>query len=153
MLPERLMDRPSLVPELYVSRLSRSLHFYVDLLGFAVEYARPEERFASLALGGARLMLEETRSLDVATVDELSRGEFRIAELRAPFGRGINLELRVPDVDAIARRLSAASYPMLLEPYEKSYRVAAHSIRVRQLLVADPDGYLIRPSQVLETHA
>ncbi len=144
------MDRPSLVPELYVTSLSRSLDFYVELIGFAVEYARPEERFASLALGGARLMLEETRSLETASADELARGEFRTAELCAPFGRGINLELRVPDVAAVSRRLVAAGHPILLDTYEKSYRVGARSLRVRQLLVADPDGYLIRPSQVLE---
>jgi orotate phosphoribosyltransferase len=150
---ERLMRGASLVPELYVSRLPQSLHFYVELLGFTVDYARPEERFASLVLAGARLMLEETRSLELASGDELAGGEFRTAALRAPFGRGLNLELRVPDVEAVARRLAAADYPMLLAPYEKSYRVGAGSLRVRQLLVADPDGYLIRPSQVLESHA
>lgn len=148
-----VMGGPTLVPELYVSRLPQSLRFYVERLGFAVDYARPEERFASLVLAGARLMLEETRSLGPATSEELARGEFRTAELRAPFGRGVNLELRVPDVDAIARRLAVAGHPVLLAPYEKSYRVGARSLRVRQLLVADPDGYLIRPSQVLESHA
>ena len=56
-------------------------------------------------------MLEETRSLEAATAHELARGEFRTAELRAPFGRGINLELRVPDVAAVSRRLSAAALP------------------------------------------
>ena len=150
MLLERLMGFASLVPELYVSELSRSLHFYVDLLGFAVEYARPEVRFASLALGGARIMLEETRSLEASSAAELARGEFRTAELRAPFGRGVNLELRVPDVAAVSQRLSAAGYPPLLDTYEKSYRVGTETLTVRQLLVADPDGYLIRPSQVLE---
>ena len=144
---------PTLVPELYVSDLSRSLHFYVELLGFAVDYARPEERFASLSLGGARLMLEETRSLEPASPRELAGGEFRTAELRTPFGRGINLELRVPDVAALSRRLSAAHYPVLLDTYEKSYRVGERMLAVRQLLVADPDGYLIRPSQVLEPRA
>jgi catechol 2,3-dioxygenase-like lactoylglutathione lyase family enzyme len=95
-------------------------------------------------------MLEETRSLETASADELARGEFRTAELRAPFGRGMNLELRVPDVAVVSRRLAAAGHPILLDTYEKSYRVGARWLRVRQLLVADPDGYLIRPSQVLE---
>jgi catechol 2,3-dioxygenase-like lactoylglutathione lyase family enzyme len=85
MLLERLMPTASLVPELYVSTLARSLHFYVELLGFSVEYARPEERFASLALGGARLMLEETAPA-AASADELARGELRRAA--PPFGRG-----------------------------------------------------------------
>jgi orotate phosphoribosyltransferase len=146
----RLATGPALVPELYVTELARSLRFYVDGIGFAVDYARPEDGFASLSLGRARLMLEETRSLFPAGAHDLARGEFRTAELRAPFGRGINLELRVPDVLAVSRRLAAAAHPVLLEPYEKSYRVGERMLAVRQLLVADPDGYLIRPSQVLE---
>ncbi len=150
MLLERLMGIATLVPELYVSTLARSLHFYVDLLGFAVEYARPEDRFASLALGSARIMLEETRSLEAATAAELVRGEFRTAELRQSFGRGVNLELRVPDVADISLRLANAGYPVLLDSYEKSYRAGSQILKVRQLLVADPDGYLIRPSQLLE---
>jgi catechol 2,3-dioxygenase-like lactoylglutathione lyase family enzyme len=125
----------ALVPELYVSSLGRSLSFYLDLLGFVVEYDRPEERFASIALGSARIMLEE---------------EWRTAELRQPFGRGVNLQVEVPDVARICSRLSAASYPLLLAPYERSYRVGRESLIVRQMLVADPDGYLIRPSQTLE---
>ena len=142
--------RAALVPELYVSRLDRSLRFYVDLIGFAVEYDRPEDRFAMLALGAARIMLEEARSLEAATPVELERGEWRTAELRHPFGRGVNLELHVPDVTEIAERLTAAGHRPLLAPYERSYRVGRQHVRVRQMLVADPDGYLIRPSQPCE---
>ena len=35
-----------LVPELYVSNLSQSLAFYVDLLGFRIDYQRPEEVYS-----------------------------------------------------------------------------------------------------------
>src|SRR3990172_1614676 len=92
------MSTAALVPELYVSALARSLHFYLDLIGFVAEYDRPEERFASIALGSARIMLEEVPSLEAATPDEFARGEWRTAELRHPFGRGVNLEVAVPDV-------------------------------------------------------
>jgi catechol 2,3-dioxygenase-like lactoylglutathione lyase family enzyme len=37
------MPSPALVPELYVSEIGRSLHFYTGVLGFAVLYDRPEE--------------------------------------------------------------------------------------------------------------
>jgi catechol 2,3-dioxygenase-like lactoylglutathione lyase family enzyme len=46
-----------LVPELYCSDFDRTLHFYTDLLGFTVLYARPEERFAYLEREGAELMI------------------------------------------------------------------------------------------------
>lgn len=139
--------RPALVPELYVSSLARSLAFYCDLLGFAVEYDRPEDRFASLALGAARLMLEEAPAFCAATPAELAGGEWRPAALERPFGRGVNFELEVPDVTRVRARLAAAGQVLLLDVHERSYRVGARDVRVRQLLVADPDGYLIRPSE------
>lgn len=147
--PTDLGPLAALVPELYVSALARSLSFYLDLLGFVVAYDRPEERFAALALGSARIMLEEAPSLGVASAEEFARGEWRTAELRQPFGRGVNLQVAVPDVDEISARLSSARHPLLLAPYERTYRVGRENLTVRQLLVADPDGYLIRPSQVL----
>jgi catechol 2,3-dioxygenase-like lactoylglutathione lyase family enzyme len=141
--------RPALVPELYVSSLARSLAFYRDLLGFSLEYDRPEERFAALALGAARLMLEEAPSLRAATPAEFAAGQWRTAGLEAPFGRGVNFELEVPDVARVRARLAAAGHALLLDVHERSYRVGPRELRVRQLLVADPDGYLIRPSELV----
>jgi len=144
------MTPAALVPELYVSSLARSLHFYLDLIGFVVEYDRPEERFASIALGSARIMLEEAPALETATPDEFARGQWRTAELRHPFGRGVNLEVVAPDVAQVAARLCAAGYPLLLDVHDRGYRVGAEILTVRQMFVADPDGYLIRPSQLLD---
>ena len=141
------MSRPALVPELYVSDLTASLMFYVDLLGFRIEYERPEERFAALSLGDAHLMLEQARSLGRASAEEFQRGEWRTAELVEPFGRGLNLEIEVRDIQALADRISDREYPMLLPLHERSYRVRDTDHVVRQLLLADPDGYLIRLSQ------
>jgi catechol 2,3-dioxygenase-like lactoylglutathione lyase family enzyme len=98
------VDRPALVPELYVSDLSASLAFYVDVLGFRVEYERSEEKFAALSLGAAHLMLEEAPSLHRATPAEFRQGQWRTADLEKPFGRGLNLEIEVRDVRAIASR-------------------------------------------------
>ncbi|MDQ1525574.1 MAG: hypothetical protein QOG18_187 [Microbacteriaceae bacterium] len=46
---------PALVPELLVSDLDKSLQFWHDICGFAVRYARPDERFSYIALGSAHL--------------------------------------------------------------------------------------------------
>jgi hypothetical protein len=54
-------------------------------------------------------------------------------------------------VQAIGRRISARGYPLLLEAHERSYRVDTTLRVVRQLLVADPDGYLIRLSELVST--
>ena len=53
------MTMPSLVPELDVHDLVRSLDFYCRVVGFRVWFDRPEERFAYLVLDRVHLMLEE----------------------------------------------------------------------------------------------
>ena len=50
--------RPALIPELKVTDFPRSRRFYAQVAGFAVDYERPEEAFAMLALGQARLDLD-----------------------------------------------------------------------------------------------
>ena len=141
------MDRPALVPELYVTDLRASLRFYVDAVGFEIEYERPSERFASLRLDRACLMLEQAPALGRATREAFDAGEWRTADLERPFGRGMNLEIRVSDVATIAARLAGRGVEPLLPLHERSYRVGAEDRVVRQLLVADPDGYLIRLSE------
>jgi catechol 2,3-dioxygenase-like lactoylglutathione lyase family enzyme len=125
-----------LVPELDVADLDRSLRFYVGVLGFAVRYARAEERFAYLDLDGAELMLEEAAG---------PGRRFRTAPLEPPFGRGINLQIAVPDVDAVFARAAAAGFVAVVPLEERWYRVDARELGNRQFVVADPDGYLLRP--------
>jgi catechol 2,3-dioxygenase-like lactoylglutathione lyase family enzyme len=141
------MSRPALVPELYVSDLRVSLEFYQAVLGFQVEYERPEDRFVALSLGGAQLMLEEAPSLARATPAEFAQGQGRPADLEPPFGRGVNFEIRVDDIDAANERIATRGYPLLLDVHQKGYRLQTENRIVRQLLVADPDGYLIRLSE------
>ena len=141
------MSRPTLVPELYVSNLRVSLEFYQAVLGFRIEYERPEDRFAALSLGGAQLMLEEAPSLARATPAEFEQGQWRPADLEPPFGRGVNFEIRVDDIDAANERIAACGYPLLLDVHQKVYRLQSENRAVRQLVIADPDGYLIRLSE------
>lgn len=61
-----------------------------------------------------------------------------------PLGRGINFEIQVSDLEPILQRLEANGTPLFLAPEEQWYRSADHEIGVRQLLVQDPDGYLLR---------
>jgi catechol 2,3-dioxygenase-like lactoylglutathione lyase family enzyme len=48
-----------LAPELLVTDLRASLRFWVDLLGFANAYERPEEHFFYLDRVGVQVMLEQ----------------------------------------------------------------------------------------------
>ena len=77
-------------PELEVSNLGRSLAFYVGVIGFAVMFDRPEERFAFLTLEGVHLMLEEAAG---------PGRRFRTAPLEHPYGRGVNFMIEVAEID------------------------------------------------------
>jgi catechol 2,3-dioxygenase-like lactoylglutathione lyase family enzyme len=135
------LHRAALVPELLVADLAASLAFWCGLCGFGVAYDRPEDRFAYLDRQGAQVMLEEAAGPGRRWITGL---------LQQPFGRGINLQIEVSDTAPILAALRAADWPLYLEPEEKWYRVASGQVGVRQFLVQDPDGYLLRFSQPLQ---
>jgi len=133
---------PLLVPELICSDLQQSRAFYVDLLGFRVLYDRPEDRFAYLDRGGAELMLEQPFLQDRL---------WPRAPLEPPYGRGLNLQVRVEDVEKLHAAVVAAGLSTFLPLEERWYRRDDTKIGVRQFVVQDPDGYLIRLQQCLDT--
>lgn len=135
-------DWAALVPELLVRSLDRSLAFYRDGCGFRPRYARPEDGFAYLELGRAQLMLEE-----------LSAGAWRTGFLRAPFGRGINLQIEVADVITLHDRLVKLGLPLFQPLTTDWYRDGDLEHGQTQFLIQDPDGYLLRFMQHLETRA
>ena len=128
----------ALVPELYVSDLARSLDFYCGTLGFRIVYQRPEERFVYLERGGAELMMEEP----VGRV-------WLAGPLEVPYGRGINLQIAAGNVADLLSACRAAGAPIVCELEERTYLRDDEPIRVCQFVVQDPDGYLLRFSQLL----
>lgn len=134
-------DRPlptaRLVPELDVSDFARSLRFYVDLAGFEVLYERPEDDFAYLSLDGAELMIER------------GEGLWSTGPLERPYGRGINFQVMVSDVEAVHQRFVARDYPVMVPIEERWYRRDDVYVGQKQFLVKDPDGYLLRFGQDL----
>jgi catechol 2,3-dioxygenase-like lactoylglutathione lyase family enzyme len=134
---------PALVPELSVTDLAASQRFWCGLLGFTVRYARPGEGFAYLTLGRAHLML-----------DQAGLGRTWVTgPFESPLGRGVNFQLSVPSVDSVLARLNAAGWPLFGEPEVTWYRTGAAETGVRQFLVQDPDGYLVRPQESLGRRA
>jgi len=129
-----------LVPELLVTELAASLRFWCGLCGFAVAFDRPEDGFAYLDRAGVQVMLEEMARPGRHWVT---------APVERPFGRGINFQITVDDVAPVLAALAAADWPLYLAVEEKSYRVGSGVVGVRQFLVQDPDGYLLRFSQPL----
>lgn len=131
------MEFNKLVPELTVSDFSRSLDFYVRVLGFKVEYDRPSERFAFLSINGAQLMIEE------------ANGHWVTGELTPPLGRGVNFQIEVEAIEPMVSALKVEGFPLFREPYE-TWRKTGHEVNGElEFLVQDPDGYLLRFSEWL----
>jgi catechol 2,3-dioxygenase-like lactoylglutathione lyase family enzyme len=124
-----------ITPELDVADLDRSLAFYTGTLGFCVRFQRPEERFAYLDLDGVHLMLEEAAG---------PGRRFHTAPLEHPYGRGVNFQIEVADVDALHARVQSAGFDFVIPLEERWYRQDRIERGNRQFVVADPDGYLLR---------
>ncbi|TFC42508.1 MULTISPECIES: bleomycin resistance protein [Cryobacterium] len=125
---------PGLVPELLVRNIKASIGFWCALCGFEIRYDRPDESFAYITLGMAHLMLEQA---DVGR-------SWITGPLQVPYGRGVNFQVAVPDVEPILAALREADVSLFMQPETKWYRMADQEAGVRQFLVTDPDGYLIR---------
>lgn len=124
-----------LIPEIACSDLNVSLPFYTEILGFRIQYQREDEGFVMLERQGACLM-----------VDEINHAKrlWLTAPLVAPFGRGINLQIKTNKIDALYGRIQNARQEIFLPIEDKCYRAADQSICQRQFIVLDPDGYMLR---------
>ncbi|WP_110994759.1 bleomycin resistance protein [Pseudomonas sichuanensis] len=134
-----MLKRNSLVPELIVSDLEASLGFWVSLLGFDIAYQRPEQRFAYLDLTGSQVMLEQLDPDD----------NWLTGPMEKPLGRGMHLQIDVVAVEPLIERLEQQRWPLFRPCEEVWYRVAEAEVGLRQFLVQDPDGYLLRLAQWL----
>ena len=124
------------IPELDVTNLYNSIKFY-KTCGFKIEYERKEDKFVFLSLGEIQFMLQE-----LATDNKWETGK-----LEYPFGRGINFQLEVDNVDTIYNSLKANGYEIMVEIEENWYRQDGKLLGCNEFLVQDPDGYLLRFSE------
>lgn len=129
------MNFNGLVPELSVSNINNSKDFYINILGFDLEYERVEDKFAFLSYGEAQIMIEEIN------------GYWNTGELQYPFGRGINLQIAAEDVYKIANKLKQNNINLFRNVMESTYECGCEVVFEKEILVQDPDGYLLRFSQ------
>jgi len=124
-----------LIPELTVSDMKKSIHFYTKIIGFKIEYRR--EKFAFLSFQGTQIMIETCKS------------RWKTGKLEYPFGRGINFQIEVDNISPIIKSLKNNKYPIKIEPKANWYRKSNLLMGNREFLVMDPDGYLLRFTQDL----
>lgn len=127
-----------IIPELSVKNLEKSINFY-KLIGFKIEYERKENKFVFLSMGEIQFMLQEIEK----------ENKWDIAPLEYPFGRGINFQLEVDNVDKIYNTLKNNNYEIAFEIEENWYRQNNLLLGNKEFLVKDPDGYLLRFSEDL----
>ncbi|MDO8451728.1 MAG: VOC family protein [bacterium] len=132
------MKFQSLLPELYVTDFEASIHFYRDIVGFQIEYTRDNPNFAFLSYGKSQLMIQELRP-----------GEKEQEVLEHPFGRGINFQIETESVQEIIDSLEKNDYPLKRGVKDSWYKGKDMSYGCREILVQDPDGYLLRFSEDL----
>ncbi len=129
------MEFNKLVPELSVSDIQESKKFYIDILQFKLEYERQEDKFVYLSYFGAQIMLEEVNN------------HWSVGQLEKPFGRGINFQIETNEIDAVYDRLIKNSVEIFKPIFESRYKADDVVYVERELLVQDPDGYLLRFQQ------
>jgi catechol 2,3-dioxygenase-like lactoylglutathione lyase family enzyme len=126
-----------LIPELSVSDIQKSLEFYTKVLGFAVEYQRPQNKFVFLSRGGAQIMIEEIN------------GNWNTGDLKQPFGRGINFQIETENIGELLQNIQKNNINLYKEPFVSEY-ASDNTIYVqKEFLIQDPDGYLLRFSETL----
>lgn len=125
----------ALIPELSVKDIERSKWFYIELLGFQLEYERTSDKFAFLSLEATQIMIEEIN------------GYWNTGLLEYPFGRGINFQIQTDDIQPIVERFIQNEISVFREPTVNEYKSNETVIKKLEFLVQDPDGYLLRFSQ------
>lgn len=126
------MEFNSLIPELTVSDIGKTRQFYTEILGFKTEYDRTEDGFVFLSLEGSQLMFEQENDNWVT------------GDLEHPYGRGVNFEMTVSDVEALYKRVLDSGIRPFRELKVSHYRNGEEDIVQKEFLVQDPDGYLLR---------
>lgn len=127
-----------MVPELDVSEFSVSLKFYTEILGFKVLYVRHDPEFVYLEQEELQLMLIQEK-------DKSWLG----GTLERPYGRGINLQMELSDIQPIYQRLLENNVTLHREIKDAWRETGDMLTGSREFWVQDPDGYLLRFCQPL----
>ena len=125
-----------MVPELYVSDIEKSCKFYVDQLGFKLLYERPESNFKCVVFQQIKIMLDE--------YDADDSDSWIVGELEKPYGRGVNFQMEIENIDELYDRVKKHNIEIFLDMHLAEYRVDNKLSRLKQFLIVDPDGYLLR---------
>lgn len=118
----------SLIPELSVSNIDKSINFYLNI-GFKIVYERKENKFYFLELENNQIMIEEIND------------NWNTDILEYPFGRGINISMTIKDIETFYNNLKDKNIKMYQELKVSDYKVNDVIYEDKEFLIQDPDGY------------
>jgi len=121
----------SLIPELSVTNIEKSIEFYLNL-GFKIMYERKEDKFCFLYLEDNQIMIEEINN------------NWNVGEMKYPFGNGINISMTVSDIDSFYENIISKKFVLFRKIKTSKYRVDDIIYEDKEFLLQDPDGYLLR---------
>lgn len=125
-----------LVPEILVSNFDKSLQFY-HMVGFKSVYER--KGFAYLSYQSAQFMIAQRDNW------------WETGDMVYPYGRGVNFQFSTDELDTLIERLKAAGIALYEDKKEKWRDLGGHKGGSVEFLVQDPDGYLLRFLQHIDT--
>ncbi len=71
-------------------------------------------------------------------------GKWKTGKLEHPFGRGINFQIEVKDIDPLIISLKKNKYPIKVKPQDSWYSKNKVLLGNQEFLIMNPDGYLLR---------
>jgi hypothetical protein len=115
-----------IVPELYCTDIKASRSFYLETLSMSIKYERPEDRFIYLTKDAVDIMIEQ--------IDGKGR-RWITGELTKPFGRGINLQWSISNLDCLYKKvLEKSPESIYLKLESKDYKCGKDILRKDNLL-------------------
>ena len=128
----------TLIPKLSVSDINRSLHFYIDILLFELQCEQKIDKLALISLGNSQIMVEEIM-IDLETEN-----------IFYPFGRGINFQIIVDNINELYENIRINDYPIKTKTHENWYKTNNKLIEQNEFSIIDPDGYTLTFAQNIE---
>lgn len=127
------MQFNKLIPELTVFDMNETKEFYINKLGFKLEYERRENKFAFLSFEDSQFMFEQIHETG-----------WNVGEFVYPLGIGINFSIEVADIDQYYERIKSYHIPLYRELMINYYQAENETIEQKEFLIQDPNGYLLR---------
>ena len=98
---------------------------------------REEDKFAYLSFGKSQIMINQ------------DNGHWETGKMNYPRGRGVNFQIECDYVEDIQRIAVNNNFTIFRVQKEEWYRVGNIEEGVKEILIQDPDGYLLRFQQYL----